>query len=581
MDYYFTTSVTSGDYTQGASHQRGLMLQYQNNGWYDNRYEMTEWNLWGNPDLGMAPVLSSDGAVILDKTVYGAGQQAEATVRDLDLNMDPETIESFAVLISTSGGDQEDMTLTETALDSSIFSGDITLQESVAVPGNGLLDVGHGDSITVLYIDADDGQGGVNIENTASAQADCVAPVISGVQVSHCSDVEMTISWDTNEESDSRLYYGITTPDQSVVSHEAALHHEITISDLEFCTDYLFYVASMDPAGNLVTDDNSGQNYTGTTYDRFLILQADMSSDPGWLSSGGDWGYGQPTGGGGQHGAPDPTSGHTGDAVIGYNLDGDYPNNMQKYTIQTQAIDCSSSANVHLSFWRWLGVETSIYDHASIELSTNGSDWETIWENPGRETADDAWKYVEYDVTAQAAYQSNVYIQWVLGPTDQGWRYCGWNIDDVMVRSIWPCGEPTPTPPPTATPTEIPTPTPPQDSGIELQLDDEEMTEGDRFYLHFDVRNANSEDLTVDIYILLDVFGEYWCWPSWQSIQMGLDGRMDVILPAHFSESETVLDFIWPDITGAANGLMFYGVCCHASTFEVIGNLQVINWSYY
>jgi len=111
-------------------------------------------------------------------------------------------------------------------------------------------------------------------------------------------------------------------------------------------------------------------------------------------------------------------------------------------------------------------------------------------------------------------------------------------------------------------------------------MDDQDLTAGDRFYLYFEVRNADSDNSTVDLYVLLDVFGEYWCWPSWQSIQMGLDGRMGVVLPAYFSESETVLDFIWPDITGAADGLMFYGLCCHASTFEIIGNLQVISWSY-
>ncbi|MBN1280436.1 MAG: PKD domain-containing protein [Candidatus Thermoplasmatota archaeon] len=56
LDYYFTTSVTSGQYTQGAAHQWALRQMYTNGLWNYYRYEMFEWgSLWGNPDLGMAP----------------------------------------------------------------------------------------------------------------------------------------------------------------------------------------------------------------------------------------------------------------------------------------------------------------------------------------------------------------------------------------------------------------------------------------------------------------------------------------------------------------------------------------------
>jgi hypothetical protein len=54
MDYYFTTSVTSGDYTQGAGHQWALRQMYTRGLWSAVRYEMFEWGaLWGNPDLSM------------------------------------------------------------------------------------------------------------------------------------------------------------------------------------------------------------------------------------------------------------------------------------------------------------------------------------------------------------------------------------------------------------------------------------------------------------------------------------------------------------------------------------------------
>lgn len=57
MDYFFTTKVTSGDYTQGEAHQWALLEMYTNSLWYYTKYEMFEWGaLWGNPDLGMETV---------------------------------------------------------------------------------------------------------------------------------------------------------------------------------------------------------------------------------------------------------------------------------------------------------------------------------------------------------------------------------------------------------------------------------------------------------------------------------------------------------------------------------------------
>ncbi len=55
-DFYFSDAVTSTEYTQGAAHQYGLSKNYQLNGWDYNKYEIAEWNLWGNPNLGLGQV---------------------------------------------------------------------------------------------------------------------------------------------------------------------------------------------------------------------------------------------------------------------------------------------------------------------------------------------------------------------------------------------------------------------------------------------------------------------------------------------------------------------------------------------
>jgi len=57
FDYFFTTMVTSGEYTQGEALQRGLQQMYTDHLWEYRNYEMFEWGaLWGNPDLGMTAI---------------------------------------------------------------------------------------------------------------------------------------------------------------------------------------------------------------------------------------------------------------------------------------------------------------------------------------------------------------------------------------------------------------------------------------------------------------------------------------------------------------------------------------------
>lgn len=159
-----------------------------------------------------------------------------------------------------------------------------------------------------------------------------------------------------------------------------------------------------------------------------------LDIDPGW-SVEVLWAFGTPTGGGGDHGNPDPTSGYTGSNVYGYNLNGDYEDNMPERHLTTTAIDCSGRDGVVLSFWRYLGVEQPLYDHAYLRVSTNGSTWTTVWQNAA-EITDSTWTYQEFDISAIADNQPTVYIRWTIGTTDGSWRYCGWNIDDVRLSAF-------------------------------------------------------------------------------------------------------------------------------------------------
>jgi hypothetical protein len=159
-----------------------------------------------------------------------------------------------------------------------------------------------------------------------------------------------------------------------------------------------------------------------------------MDSDPDWDTES-LWAFGQPLGGGGSHGGPDPNSGYTGTNVYGYNLSGDYQNNMPEIHLTSTAIDCSELYGLRLNFQRWLGVESPEFDHAYVRVSNDGVNWTTVWQNE-EEITDTSWQAMDIDISAIADGQETVYLRWTMGTTDGGWTYCGWNIDDVELSGV-------------------------------------------------------------------------------------------------------------------------------------------------
>lgn len=161
------------------------------------------------------------------------------------------------------------------------------------------------------------------------------------------------------------------------------------------------------------------------------IYWADMDTDPNWLLDAG-WAWGKPTGAGSWNG--DPNSGYTGENVIGFELEGDYADNMTETRYATTgAINCVGHKNIRLSFRRWLGVE-SPYDYAEIQVSNDGTNWTDLWTTGLSHVSDNAWQAVDYAVPPSIGDgQATVYFRWGIGPTDDSVTYPGWNIDDIQV----------------------------------------------------------------------------------------------------------------------------------------------------
>jgi len=177
-----------------------------------------------------------------------------------------------------------------------------------------------------------------------------------------------------------------------------------------------------------------------------LIFSDDFSTDQGWtgLGGAGEWEIGSPLGLGGEYGGPDPTVDHSaGDnnQVLGNDLsdNGDYENNLPLCWITSPVIDCSNYTNITFTFYRWLGVERNIYDHAYIEIY-DGNIWIQIFANPSSTISESSWNEKVYDISTWADNNPDFQLRFGIGPTDYGWRYCGWNIDDISVTGYYQGG---------------------------------------------------------------------------------------------------------------------------------------------
>lgn len=231
-----------------------------------------------------------------------------------------------------------------------------------------------------------------------------------------------------------QLHYSINDAAFITVDMEESVPNEyVATLPAVNCGDYIDFYLSAEEQALGILYDHEASPYNAIPLNVIdTVFSDDFEDDNGWTISGGLWARGQPTGGGGAYGNPDPTGGHWARNVIGYNLSGDYTNSMPQYHITSPAIDCSGLDNIELGFWRWLNVEQPAYDHAYIKLSNNGSSWTTIWEND-EEITDNAWNEQILDISSYAADQATVYLRFTMGTTDGSWTFSGWNIDDLSV----------------------------------------------------------------------------------------------------------------------------------------------------
>ncbi|MBC7772909.1 MAG: S8 family serine peptidase, partial [Pyrinomonadaceae bacterium] len=206
------------------------------------------------------------GLVALDRSEYNCGATSSTLrVVDCGLNTDDAAIETVVVQVSsTSNPSGISLSLTETAANAAAFLGSVPLTTTNAP---GALQIAAGDTITLSYVDADNGAGGINITVSDTATVDCTPPVVSNVQASNIAPRSATVTFETDEVAIGRLRYGTSCGDLSGTVEGSAYgtSHSLVISGLQTNTTYYIAAEATDEADNTGSNDNAGACFTFAT----------------------------------------------------------------------------------------------------------------------------------------------------------------------------------------------------------------------------------------------------------------------------------------------------------------------------
>lgn len=149
----------------------------------------------------------------------------------------------------------------------------------------GTVDVANGMCVVGVYSYAAAGQW-LEIDDVAftpSTTADTTPPTISGLAATAITPSGATISWTTNEASDTQVEYGTTASygTSTPLAGAAVTAHSQTLSGLSPATTYHVRVKSRDVAGNLAVS-------AGTTFTTAPAPVVNRVANPGFEADGAD-----------------------------------------------------------------------------------------------------------------------------------------------------------------------------------------------------------------------------------------------------------------------------------------------------
>jgi hypothetical protein len=190
------------------------------------------------------------GSLALDRAAYGSTSTVALEVTDTNAG-------GSVNVTLTSNSEPAGETVTLPGANGS-YAATIPLSPYTGSAGDGTLQVSNGDVITATYQDASPA---ATLVQTATVSIN--RPVITNVSASSSGTTVASVSWNTNINASSKVYYGLTPAlgSATTVDPAAVLSHSVTVGALSPGQSYYCDVESVDLLGNLTRDDNGGQHY--------------------------------------------------------------------------------------------------------------------------------------------------------------------------------------------------------------------------------------------------------------------------------------------------------------------------------
>ena len=208
------------------------------------------------------PVLGGKGEIALDHALYSCTDIVAITVTDTNAAGTTQQ-----VTVTSGAGDTETVTLTQTSAGSHTFTGSIPLTAAPPTAQNGTLSVADGTTISAVYADQNNGAGAQ--ENvTATAQADCAAPVISNVTFTALSMTSEWVRFQTSEAVTGLIAYSTAACHDAgaqTATTPSGVSHSATLTGLTPGAPHFVSITATDAAGNTATSDNGGACHTFTS----------------------------------------------------------------------------------------------------------------------------------------------------------------------------------------------------------------------------------------------------------------------------------------------------------------------------
>ncbi len=225
-------------------------------GWDFNGYNEDMAHILANAVRWKSLRVTSEGEVLLRSNVVSCSDRLLIELRDIDLVGTTPTVK----VKNEAGGDLESIVLIEDPTFGGVFHAEIGITGDPISSGDGTLQVGQGDQISITYHDADPGNG-VATDVFATAEVDCMPPSITMIEGPPPSSLSFDLLVETDEPTQVRIHYGLSCefPTEMAESTKFSKNHHLTVSGLTPLTRYFYTVEATDRAGNLTTDDNGGE----------------------------------------------------------------------------------------------------------------------------------------------------------------------------------------------------------------------------------------------------------------------------------------------------------------------------------